>query len=323
MRNIFLLSALLVVASGCGIGSFLVTPIESSPDVDEVQVLPGHGPFAPKIAVIEVQGTLADVKTGGLLQASENPLSLFTQELQKASDDSSVKAVVLRVNSPGGAVATSDTMYDEVLKFRKNTGKPVIASAQEVDASGAYYVSCACDRIIVHPAGIMGSIGVIFEDFNIVGTMTMLGVHPEMIKSAPMKDIGSPFKQMTPPERAVLQGLVDAYFERFKGIVTANRPIKTPEDLAKVDDGRVFTGEEAVQLGLADQTGRLDDAIELAKQMSSSPGASVIMYKRPGAYQGSIYADMSQPAPQANVTSLQIPGSAEMLPGGFYYLWMP
>lgn len=322
MRTFFLLASLMVASSGCGVGSFLVTPVSNSTDLNEVQVQPGHGLFARKIALIGVEGTLANTQSGGFLQAAENPLSLFTQELQKAEDDSSVVAIVLRVNSPGGAVGTSDTMYDEIQKFRQKTGKPVIASAQELDASGAYYVSCACNKIIVHPAGIMGSIGVIFEDFNFVGTMNMLGVQPEMIKSAPMKDIGSPFKQMTPQERAVLQNLVDDFFARFKNIVATNRQL-TPDELAKVDDGRVFTGEDAVSLGLADQVGRLDDAIALAKQMANSPDASVVMYSRPGGYGGSIYADMSAPKPQANVTTLELPQSQNMLPGGFYYLWNP
>lgn len=308
---------------GCGVPSFLVTPVENSPDLQEIQVEPGQGLFAKKIAVIELEGMLLNSKSGGLLTPTENPLNLFTQELAKAAADPQVKAVVLRVNSPGGAVATSDTMYAEILKFRKQTGKPVIAAAQEIDASGAYYVSCACDRIVVHPAGLIGSIGVIFEDFDFVGTLNIIGVKPETIKSAPMKDIGSPFKHMTDKERAVLQGLVDSYFERFKGIVSQNRPIKDPADLANVADGRVFTGEEAVTLHLADQVGRLDDAIDVARQMAGAPEAQVVMYKRPYGYGGSIYADMSLPQPREGVTTLALPSSGSMLPGGFYYLWMP
>ena len=318
----FLFSALLFDVGGCGMPSFLVTPVNDAQTLQEVQVQPGQGVFSKKIAVIEVTGVLLNADTGGLLTPSENPLNRFTEELNKAADDSNVKAVVLRVNSPGGSVGTSDTMYDEVLKFRKKTGKPVIASAQEIDASGAYYVSCAADKIVVHPAGLMGSIGVIFEDFDFVGTMNLFGVRPEAIKSAPMKDIGSPFKHMTDEERAVLQGLVDSYFTRFKGIVTSNRPINSDE-IVKIADGRVFTGEEAVTLHLADQVGRLDDAIDLAKTMSNSSGAQVIMYKHPYGSSGSIYATTNVPAPQANVTTLQLPRSDAMIPGGFYYLWMP
>jgi protease IV len=323
MKWNFLCCALLSLAAGCGIPSFLVTPVSNSSDLDEIQVEPGQGLFAKKIAIIEVEGMLLDAKGGGLLEPTENPLSLFTQQLEKAANDDSVRAVVLRVNSPGGAVGTSDTMYDEVLKFRKKTGKPVIASGQELDASGAYYVSCAADKILVHPAGIMGSIGVIFETFDIQDTITYLGIRSYAIKSAKFKDIGSPFRHMTVEEQAIFQDMVDKFFARFKTIVATNRGITDPNLLAKVSDGRVFTANDAVALHLADQVGRLDDAIDLARQMANVPGASVVMYKRPYGYSGSIYADFSAQPPRENVTRLSLPGSDAMLPGGFYYLWMP
>jgi protease IV len=323
MKWIFPVLAAVLFAGGCGTPSFLITPVQNASELSEVQVEPGQGLFAKKVAIIEVEGLLANVQIGGLLQPSENRLSLFTQELEMAANDSGVKAVVLRVNSPGGAVGTSDTMYDEILKFRATTGKPVIASAQEIDASGAYYVSCACNKIVAHPAGLMGSIGVIFEDFDFVGTMNLLGIRNNTIKSADMKDIGSPFKHMTDKERATLQGLVDSFFTRFKGIVTTNRPIAPGDEINNVADGRVFTGEDAVSLHLADQVGRLDDAVKLAEDMAGIKGAQVVMYKRPFGYTGSIYAETNIPQPRANVTNLQLPQADTVLPGGFYYLWAP
>jgi protease-4 len=325
MKWIFACLASMLFVIGCGTPSFLITPVSNTSELEEVPVQRGEGFFPKKIAIIEVEGVLVNANTGGFLQPSENPLNVFTEQLNKAAADPSVKAVVLRVNSPGGAVGTSDTMYDEVIKFREKTGKPVIASAQEIDASGAYYVSCACNKIVAHPAGLMGSIGVIFEDFDLSGTLNIIGVRPETIKSAPMKDIGSPFRPMTDQERAVLQGLVDSFFHRFKSIVLAGRPFPSPTDLDAIADGRVFTGPEAVQLHLADQVGRLDDAIALAKQMADAPQAEVIMYKPPYGYAGSIYASMNVPAPQAqsNVTTLQLPKSDALLPSGLYYLWKP
>jgi protease IV len=323
MRCTFAFAALLLLSAGCSAPSLLVTPISGSSELQEIQVEPGQGLFTKKIAIIEVEGMLLNAKNGGLFQAGENPLSLFTQQLEAAAKDSDVKAVVLRINSPGGAVGTSDTMYDEVLKFRKKTGKPVIASAQELDASGAYYVSCACDKIIVHPAGIIGSIGVIFEDFDVLGTLNLIGIRPETIKSAELKDMGSPFKHMTDHEREVLQGLVDSYYARFKDIVRTNRHISDDAGLAAVDDGRVFTADQAITLHLADQVGRLDDAIDVARQMAGEPNAQVIMYKRPYGYTGSIYAETNVAPPNASVTTLALPNSESMVPGGFYYLWLP
>src|ERR1700722_1405575 len=156
--------SLLLLVAGCGAGSFLITPVVNKSELDQITAQAGNR--SAKVAIIEVEGMLLDERGGGLLLPSENPLSLFVQELDQAAADDSVKAVVLRVNSPGGSVTTSDTMYDALLRFKAKTHKPVIASAQEVAASGAYYVSCGADKIIVCPTSIVGSIGVIFESFD-------------------------------------------------------------------------------------------------------------------------------------------------------------
>jgi protease IV len=320
IRLIMSLSVLSFVA-GCGTPSFLVTPVSNSSELQEVSVESGRA-FAGKVAIIEVEGMLIDDRGGGLLQPTENPLSLFVQQLNEAANDESVKAVVLRVNSPGGSVTTSDTMYDAVLRFKAKTHKPVIASAQEVVASGAYYVSCGADKIIVNPTSIVGSIGVIFETFDFEGTLDKIGAQTDAIKSAPLKDMGSPYKHLTPEARQVMQNMVDEYYARFKNVVVTSRGIKDATTLALVTDGRVFSGDRAVTLGLADQTGRLDDAVDLARQLGNAPGAEVVMYKRPYGYSGSIYAEMPAPLPRSNDMNLRLPMS-DWLPSGFYYLWQP
>jgi len=311
----------MLAIAGCGSPSLLITPVSSTSELREVSVTEGRA-FGGKIAIIEVEGMLLDDRTGGLLQPSENPLSLFVQELTQAANDDDVKAVVLRVNSPGGSVTTSDTMYDELLRFKAKTHKPVIASAQEVAASGAYYVSCGADKIIVSPTSIVGSIGVIFESFDLEDTLDKLGAHEVSVKSAPMKDMGSPYIHLTPEARAVMQNMVDEYYARFKNVVVTSRGIKDAKTLTLVTDGRVFSGTNAVTLGLADQTGRLDDAIDMARQMANAPGAQVVMYKRPFGYSGSIYAEMPAPMPQSNSMNLKLPMS-DWVPNGFYYLWQP
>lgn len=316
----YICCCLFLLVAGCGTGSFLITPVSDTSELKQIAVQPGDK--SAKVAIVEVEGMLLDERSGGLLQASENPLSLFIQELDQAADDDSVKAIVLRVNSPGGSVTTSDTMYDAVQRFKAKTHKPVIASAQELDASGAFYVSCAADKIIVNPTSIVGSIGVIFESFDFEDTLDKLGVRSYAIKSAPLKDMGSPYRHLTPEARQVMQGMVDEYFARFKNIVVTNRGIKDSTTLDLVTDGRVFSGERAVELGLADQTGRLNDAIDLAKQMGNAPDGEVIMYKRPFGYAGSIYAEMQMPEPKSNDMTLKLPMS-NWLPDGFYYLWQP
>jgi protease-4 len=199
------LLCLVCLLAGCGTPSFLITPVAGSSDLDETVVQKGTGFLPPKIALIELDGMLANARDGGLLQAQENKLSLFTQQLQEAEDDSSVKAVVLRINSPGGTVTCSDTMYEMIKKFRETTKKPVIADTQEVTASGAFYVACGCDRIVAHPTSVVGSIGVIFQTFEFTGTMAKLGVTSNAIASGPYKEMGSPFKRLEPQERELMQ----------------------------------------------------------------------------------------------------------------------
>jgi len=320
------------MVAGCGAPSFLVTPVANSNTLEEQEVESGEGWAPGKVAIIGVEGMLANVRSGGFLQASENPLSLFTQEMKRAEDDAAVKAVVLRVNSPGGTVTTSDAMFQIVQRFKAKTHKPVVAAAQEVDASGAYYVSCAADKIVAQPTSVVGSIGVIFETMEFSGTLDKLGIRADAIKSGTLKDMGSPFKALEPDERSVMQGMVEEYFGRFVTVVRSNRSVKeSPAELTKyaqagyggVFSGRVFSGDRARELGLIDQTGLLEDAVKLAKRMGGAPHAAVVMYKRPYGYGGSIYADTRTPLPQANVLRLELPGERGLLPTGFYYLWQP
>ena len=318
MRHLLLWTLCLSLA-GCGIPSFLITPVQNANTFQEYEVEKGKG---GKIALIEVDGMLVNAGAGGFLQPTENPLSNFTQLMKHAAKDDDVKAVVLRVNSPGGTVTTSDAMYEIVRRFRAKTHKPVVASCQEVAASGAYYVSLAADRIVAQPTSVIGSIGVIFNTFNFEGTMNKIGARSEAIKSGPLKDMGSPFRALGSEERQVMQGMVDEYYARFVELLTERRKITDPDTLKTTTDGRVFSGARAKQLGLVDDLGLLEDALDTARKMADAPKATVVMYKRPHGYRGSIYADTDIPQPQTNVTKLELPGGP-WLPIGFYYLWNP
>ncbi|MEA2711778.1 MAG: protease [Phycisphaerales bacterium] len=325
MRITFpLITLLLLLTTGCGAPSFLITPVQNTNALQEVEV--AKGKHRDKIAMIEVEGMLINARSGGFLQPTENPLSLFAQQLDQAAKDKDVKAVLLRVNSPGGTVTASDTMYQLVMRFKAKTRKPVIASMQEVAASGGYYVSLASDKMIAQPTTVVGSIGVIFNTFDLSGTMDKIGARANAIKSGPLKDMGSPFKNMTPDERAVMQGLVDEYYARFVGVLTTHRNLPNESIRKTLTDGRVFSGQRAKELGLIDDVGMLEDAIKVARKMADAPGARVVMYKRPYGYRGSIYADTNVPQPQAasagGTTRLELPGGP-WLPSGFYYLWNP
>jgi protease-4 len=323
-KSVYLL--LLAVLTGCGTPSFLITPVQNTNALQEVEVAKGR---RDKIAMIEVEGMLMNAKSGGFLQATENPLSLFAQQMEQAAKDKDVRAVVLRVNSPGGTVTTSDAMYQIVMRFKQKTHKPVVASMQEVAASGGYYVSLSADRIVAQPTTVVGSIGVIFNTFDFSGTMNKIGAQANAIKSGPLKDMGSPFKPLSDEERAVMQGMVDEYYARFVNVVAEHRKLPDNDVRRMVTDGRVFSGQRAKELGLIDDVGLLEDALATARKLADSPEARVVMYKRPFGYRGSIYADSNVPMPQAaggaggtGVTKLELPGGP-WLPSGFYYLWNP
>lgn len=313
----------MIFAGGCGTPSFLITPVSSSMKLVEEEAQPGKG--SGKIVIVPVEGMLMNVRSGGFLQPGENAVSLFAQQMEKAAKDRSVKAVVLRVNCPGGTVTASDLMYQIVNDFREKAHKPVVAATQEVAASGGYYVCCGADQIVAHPTSVVGSIGVIFSTFELSQLMDKVGVKSEAIKSGPLKDMGSPFKALGDNERAVMQSMVDDYYARFVDLVKTRRKITNPDTLKLTTDGRVFTGTRAVELGLADRTGRLEDALDLARSLGKAPGAKAVLYKRPYGYSGSIYADtaITPPGETDRTMKLEMPGSHRILPGGFYYLWQP
>ena len=199
-----------------------MTPVTNSSALDEQEVQPGKGWGPGKIAIVEVEGTLINARNGGAgllgfnLGSSENPMSKFVQQMEAAERDSAVKAVVLRINSPGGTVTSSDTMYEIVRRFKEKTGKPVVASTQEVAASGGYYVACAADWIVAQPTSVVGSIGVIFEAVNFKGTADKLGVSVERRQERVPQGHGLAVEGAArTTRRQVMQEMVDEYFARF------------------------------------------------------------------------------------------------------------
>ena len=327
------LACLALLVGGCSLPSLLIQPVSSSPELKETVVEAGKT-RREKIAVIQVEGLIANTRagSGGLLGAEENPVSKFKQQLDAAAADRAVKAVVLRMDTPGGTVAASDLLYSLVQDFKKSTGKPVVAACQTVCASGGYYVACAADEIHAAPTSLVGSIGVILELPDASVLLDKIGVKFNAIKSAPLKDLGSPFKPLGDADRAVLQGTVDEFYARFKKVVLAARPVR---DEQTAFDGRIFTGEGAKEMGLVDRVCQLQESIDRARELAKSPGARVVMYRRPYGYQGSIYAGGEDLTPRAgsDQPSAQLAAALARLPlvadvsrmtrPGFYYLWRP
>lgn len=219
----------------------------------------------PKVAVVSLTGTIISSRD-------------IVSTLQTYAGNTSVKAIVLRVDSPGGGVAASQEIFEEVKSIR-DTVKPIIVSMGSIAASGGYYVSCGATRIVANPGTITGSIGVIAMFPNYAKLMEKLGLQMDVIKSGKYKDSGSPFRAMTEADKKYFQGVVINSFDQFLDTVAKER--KLPIDkLKKFADGRVFTGEQALKLGLVDTLGSLEDAISIAAKLGGIKGKPVVVEPR-------------------------------------------
>ena len=217
-----------------------------------------EAPFSKggKVAVLPVTGLIADSDA-------------MVDQLKKFAKDDSVKAIVLRINSPGGGVGASQEIYEEVRKVKDK--KPVVCSMGAVAASGGYYIACASKKIYANPGTITGSIGVIMQFVNVRELIEKIGIKGFVVKSGELKDTGSPLRDMTPEERAYLQGVIDNVHGQFVRAVAEGRKLDV-EAVRRIADGRIFTGEQAKALGLVDALGNQEDAVAEAARMAKIEG---------------------------------------------------
>lgn len=202
----------------------------------------------------------------------------IVRQMKKYRDNKSVKAIVFRVNSPGGGVAASQEIYEEVKKTRES-GKPVVVSMGEVAASGGYYVSLGANKIVANPGTLTGSIGVIIQYFQVEELMKKIGVDAPTYKSGKYKDIGSPFRRSTEDEKKFFDQLITNVYEQFVDAVVAERKLDRKKVL-QYADGRVFTGKQAVEYGFVDTLGTLEDAVALAGEMGGITGKPRVIRER-------------------------------------------
>ena len=314
------LSLALIGMVGLQSGCITINLLEPAGPVQEVQ-LAGTGDG--KVLLLDLSGVISSQDKDGLIP-QPNMLAAFKEDLTKASKDEKIKAVVLRINSPGGTVNASDILYHELKTFKASRKIPVIASMMDVAASGGYYMAMATDAILVHPSTVTGSIGVIMLTVNAKGLLEKVGVEANAITSGPRKDMGSPFRTMTPEEKAIFQSVIDSFYHRFLAVVQEGRPQLSADQIRKLADGRIYSGEKAKTAGLVDEIGYLDDAIELAKKKASLTEARIVTYRRHGEYQNNIYSRMI--GNSSGLSSLAHMDLLSIVRGGspqFMYLWMP
>jgi protease-4 len=313
-----LLAALLL--AGCSVIS-----LDLQPRIRPLEETTVEGKGTAKIVVLDLSGVLGDDLPGLSLTTAPPKVPILArvqEELRKAEEDDRVKALIVRINSPGGTITTSDTLYREIYEFKRRKHIPVIAAIMDVGASGGYYVALATDTIVATPTSVTGSIGVVMLTVNAQGLMEKIGVAPLAIKSGAMKDAGSPFRALTPQERAVFQGLIDDMFGRFVKLIVQSR--KIPEERVRAfADGRVYTAEQALGLKLIDRIAYLDEVVVMARQAAGVDEARVVMYHRPKEYAASIYAA----APAAPVGAESALSQLATIVAGssprFMYLWWP
>lgn len=238
-------------------------------------------PIGEKVGVIEVNGVIAESKQ-------------IIEQVVDFRDDESVKAIVLRVDSPGGGVGPSQEIYEEVRKTAEI--KPVVVSMGAVAASGGYYIAVPARRILANPGTITGSIGVIMEFTNFQELLSKIGLKSDVVKSGSHKDIGSPMRPMTDADRKILQAMIDDVHQQFIDAVAEGRKMES-EKVRSLADGRIFTGRQAMEAGLVDELGNLQDAIEVAADLSGIEGKPKVVYPpevKPGFLEYLIQETVSQ-----------------------------
>jgi protease-4 len=278
-----------------------------------------------KLLVISIRGVISDAPKEQLFRSKPSMVQEFVSQLRRAEKDEQIKAVLLKIDSPGGSVIASDILYNEIEAFKKRTGVKVIVAMMGIAASGGYYISLPADFIVAHPGTITGSIGVIFLRPQVYGLMDKIGLDVEVNKSGKNKDMGSPFRPSTVEEEKILQRLTDQLAKQFLDKVVLHRKLDS-NTLSEIATARIFLADEALKLGLVDKIGYLNDAIVEARKLAGLPeNSKVIVYRRIEYPDDNLYNTSTTrlEGRSLSLISLGLPGSLSGLQTGVYYLWSP
>ena len=298
-----------------------LAPIPQGGPVVAVAVDPGVPADCPRVAVIDLDGLIANAPMAGLFSLGENPVATVSEKLAAAARDPTIVAVVLRINSPGGAVAPTDALWRELQTFRSRTNKPTVAAIIDVGAGGAYYLAVGCDRIVAAPGAIVGGIGVVLNLYNVKDLMAQFNVFTQSIKSGDKIDLGSSVEPLDDENRQLLQEMADEYHEHFKQVVRRGRPGLTPQVEALAFDGRIMSARRAQEIGLIDGVGHLEDALATARNLAGVPDAVPVLFRRRGDSAYSLYAVTPNVPIQNQLLPFSIPGVERAKLPGFLYLW--
>ncbi|MEM9365221.1 MAG: signal peptide peptidase SppA [Planctomycetota bacterium] len=288
----------------------------------QTRVVDGVDCGAGRIAIVDVDGLITDDVISGFGSMGENPVALFREKIRRIEDDSTISAVVLRINTPGGGVTASDMIAHDVDRLKLSRGLPVVACLMTTATGGGFYLATSADALVAHPTSVVGGIGVILNTYNMEDTLAQYNILATPIKSGAKIDVGTPQRMMEEDEQALLEGMAKQFHDRFIERVQRTRGERLEPD-ESLFDGRVMSGQKAFDSGLIDQLGYLDDAIELAGQLAGLPSdAPVVLLRRDNDRALSEF-DVTPNRPMNSILPLSVPGLDRSRLPTFLYLWQP
>jgi protease-4 len=311
--------AMCILTLGCSSPGIHLFPDESQP----LREFTLQGKADDKILLVSVSGAISDKKKAGLFSSKPSMLQEFVSQLRKAEEDEGIKAILLKINSPGGTVTASDIIYNELMRFKKKTGAKITVAMMGVATSGGYYISLPADYIMAHPTTITGSVGAIFLRPELSGLMDKLGVEVSLNKTGKNKDMGSWFREPSREEDSIFQDLIGDMGDRFLGLVKKHRNL-TPSALEEVATARVFVAADALRAGLVDGIGYIDDALKQTIEIASLPkDTQLVVYRRTHYPNDNFYNSTLNDYSGGKISIIdlgQLNAVAGMEPG-FYYMW--
>jgi len=319
-RSISIVAAVIVLfLIGCEAPRIRIFPRHSDP----LREYTLEGTEKGKVIVIPIRGMISDAPRKQLIGTRPSMLQEIVSQLRKAEDDPDVRAVLLKIDSPGGSVIASDLIYNELMAFKQRKKVKVVAAMMGVAASGGYYIALPADFIMAHPATVTGSVGVLFLSPNVSGLLEKIGIDVNVSKTGKNKDMGSPFRQVTGEEQEIIQGIIDRLGAQFLNRIAEHRKLE-PNKLKEISSARIYLADDALQLGMIDSIGYLDEAVIQAKKLADLPeDARVVVYRRTEYPDDNLYnTSLSRYEGRGpSLISLDLPGSMASLQTGFYYLW--
>lgn len=313
---------LMGLLSGCVFISGNLNPFRSAPQPLQEHVVSGEG--RAKILLLDISNVISNAEEKGPFGLGQRPgmTARVREQLDKAAKDDGVKALILRINSPGGTVTASDMIFHDIMELKAKRHIPVVAQLLDMGTSGAYYAALAADEIVASPTTVTGSVGVILVGINLSGLMDKIGVKNQTLKTGERKDAGSPLRPMTVEDSQLLQSVLADLQMRFVDTVHERRPRLSSEALRMIADGRIFTAGQAVALGLVDRVGYLDETIKSIEAHPDVGAAQVIIYRRSQEFAETIYANAPAAPAQMNLVNFDFQALSLGAPQ-FLYMWLP